>query len=315
MRRDEVQGRDDWWRAGVVYQIYPRSFADTDGDGLGDLPGIIEHLDHLAGEPRRRRDLAVADLPVARPRRRLRRLRPHDDRPGVRDDGGLRAARAGGPPSWPQGHPRSRPESHEQPSSVVPGVTSQPRQPACQLVHLARPIRSRPARPAAATEQLGLVLRRVGVGLGPGPRAVLPAHVPRPAARPQLARAGRAGGPVRHGPRLAGPRRRRLPPRRVQRAPQVRGARIESPAAIRHPKAVGPPAPSLRQGQPRARDPAPRVPSDSRRGPRPHVGRRAVRGDRHDGRRAYPAAASGLRFPAPRGAVVGRGRRPRDCRT
>ena len=38
---------DDWWRQGVVYQIYPRSFADTDGDGVGDLPGIIDRLDHL----------------------------------------------------------------------------------------------------------------------------------------------------------------------------------------------------------------------------------------------------------------------------
>jgi alpha-glucosidase len=38
---------DDWWRRGVVYQIYPRSFADTNGDGIGDLPGIIDHLDHL----------------------------------------------------------------------------------------------------------------------------------------------------------------------------------------------------------------------------------------------------------------------------
>ena len=38
---------DDWWRRGVVYQIYPRSFADTDGDGTGDLPGIIDHLDYL----------------------------------------------------------------------------------------------------------------------------------------------------------------------------------------------------------------------------------------------------------------------------
>jgi oligo-1,6-glucosidase len=36
-----------WWRNAVVYQIYPRSFADSDGDGLGDLRGIIEHVDHL----------------------------------------------------------------------------------------------------------------------------------------------------------------------------------------------------------------------------------------------------------------------------
>jgi alpha-glucosidase len=36
-----------WWKSGVIYQIYPRSFADSDSDGVGDLRGIIERLDHL----------------------------------------------------------------------------------------------------------------------------------------------------------------------------------------------------------------------------------------------------------------------------
>ncbi|MFE2066006.1 glycoside hydrolase family 13 protein [Streptomyces sp. NPDC059467] len=38
----------DWWRQAVIYQVYPRSFADADGDGLGDLRGITERLSHLA---------------------------------------------------------------------------------------------------------------------------------------------------------------------------------------------------------------------------------------------------------------------------
>lgn len=37
-----------WWKGAVIYQIYPRSFKDTNGDGIGDLPGVLEGLDHIA---------------------------------------------------------------------------------------------------------------------------------------------------------------------------------------------------------------------------------------------------------------------------
>ncbi|HEV8565336.1 MAG TPA: alpha-amylase family glycosyl hydrolase [Actinomycetota bacterium] len=48
MREGERADGVTWWRSGVLYQIYPRSFADSNGDGNGDLQGVIDHLDHLA---------------------------------------------------------------------------------------------------------------------------------------------------------------------------------------------------------------------------------------------------------------------------
>jgi alpha-glucosidase len=45
----ETPDRLPWWESAVVYQIYPRSFCDTNGNGVGDLEGIRRHLDYLAG--------------------------------------------------------------------------------------------------------------------------------------------------------------------------------------------------------------------------------------------------------------------------
>ena len=51
-RAGEAPTRDPWWKNAVIYEIYPRSFQDSNGDGVGDLNGITERLDYL-------RDLGV----------------------------------------------------------------------------------------------------------------------------------------------------------------------------------------------------------------------------------------------------------------
>ncbi len=48
VKNRQLPGSADWWRGAVIYQIYPRSYQDTNGDGIGDLPGITQRLPHIA---------------------------------------------------------------------------------------------------------------------------------------------------------------------------------------------------------------------------------------------------------------------------
>lgn len=47
MPANPAAGQDDWWKRAVIYEIYPRSFADSDNDGVGDIAGITAHLDYI----------------------------------------------------------------------------------------------------------------------------------------------------------------------------------------------------------------------------------------------------------------------------
>ena len=168
---------------------------------------------------RRRRPVAEPDHALTQRRLGLRRRRLLRRAARIRHHGRSRRGRRGG---WTRRHPgpaRPRPQPHQRPSRVVRRVALGPGLEAPRLVRVGRPQARR-----LCPEQLGGLLRRPGVDPRPSDRAVLPAQLPARAARPQLVVRRGARRLRRHPALLVGPRRGRVPHRRVQHDGEGRGA-------------------------------------------------------------------------------------------
>ena len=170
-----------WWQRGVIYQVYPRSFRDTDGDGVGDLPGIIERLDHLAWlgvdaiwiSPIFRSPMADFGYDVADYRDVDPLFGTLADLDRLIDEAHRR------------GHarrPRLRPQPHLRPAPLVRRVPVIAHEPAARLVPL---VRRRGRRRAA--EPLDVDVRRAGLDRRCADGAVVLPRLPPAAARPELA--------------------------------------------------------------------------------------------------------------------------------
>ena len=205
----------DWWRDAVIYQVYPRSFADADGDGIGDLPGMRGAPAYLR-RPRRGRHLAVAR---STPRRRPT---PATTWPTTATSTRIFGTLADFDALIADAHALGLrvivdlvPNHTSDAARVVPGGAG-------RRARVARagalPLPRRPGRGRrAAAQRLGVASSAARPGPGCADGAVVPAPVRPRAARPELGPPGGARR-VRGRPAvLARPGRGRLPHRRGAR--------------------------------------------------------------------------------------------------
>ena len=217
---------DAWWKQAVVYQVYPRSFADSTGDGFGDLGGILAHLDHLQAlgvdvvwlspiyrSPQADNGYDISDYQDVDPM--FGTLEQLDALIAGLHDRGMKLLM-----DLVVNH-----TSDEHPWFVA---SASGRDDPKRDWYIWRDGRRR-----RGAEQLGLLLLRLRLAARPRIGPVLPAPVPPEAARPELGERGRPRGRLLDDALVARPRRRRLPDGRHQLHLEAAGLRGCAPGRRR----------------------------------------------------------------------------------